>query len=96
VNHLPYSHLIEMDYNTRQLVIAIDCDRACLIVEKCPCGAATVRPWSAELHALMATEWGDERRVDERARAYVMSLTFDPVAREDLAEREVWPAAVPS
>lgn len=94
--HLPYPHLADLGYCERSNLIGLDAPRALLHVDRCPCGADTVRPYEQSLIDLMREEWGTECRVDERIRARVMRLTYDPAERDDIASREVWPEAVRS
>jgi hypothetical protein len=98
VNHTPYPHVIDtLDrFQHSNLTAAIDCPRAHLHAERCPCGAMTVRPYSDDLIALMRREWGVRCKVDERARARVLSMTYDPIERDDLASGEVWADSSPA
>jgi hypothetical protein len=93
MTHRPYPHLIELGYSERANLIGRDAPRAKLHVEKCPCGADTVRPYTDELIACMAAEWGVHGPVDERVRARILAQTYDPAERDDLASGEVWAGA---
>jgi hypothetical protein len=83
-----------MTYTQRQLVVGHDCPRAKLDVGRCECGATTVRPYEQSLIDLMRAEWGIACTVDERVRERVLSMTYDPIERDDLASGNVWPEAV--
>lgn len=93
-DHVSHPHLRDdLPYPKGQNALILDAPRALLHVGRCPCGADTVRPIEADLVALMADEWGVACTVDKAARAYVLSLTYDPVERDDLASGNVWPEA---
>lgn len=94
MTHSPDLHLVDLSYPRRHLIQIVDAPRAKLHVDKCPCGALTVRPYGDELMEMMEREWGVRCTVDEQARAYILSETYDPAERNDLADREVWPEAV--
>jgi hypothetical protein len=89
--HSPDRHLRDdLGYSERQLIVGHDCPRALLHVERCECGATTVRPYEQSVMDKMREEWGIVERVDEAVRERVLSLTYDPVEREDVASGEAW------
>lgn len=89
--HGPDLHIIDdMDHFQRSTLCAISAPAARMHVERCECGAVTVRPYEPELLALMRSGRGVACEVDERARAYVLSVAYDPAERNDLADGEVW------
>lgn len=91
VTHNGHPHLRDdLPYPYVSNAIALDCPRALLHVEKCPCGADTVRPYEPELVEKMREEWGIACTVNQRALDYVMSLTYDPDAPGELVSAEAW------
>lgn len=81
MNHNGLPHLRDdLPYPRKNNVIVFDCPRAHLHVEKCECGADTVRPYEASIADKMREEWGVAFVPDEQARARVMAIAFLPEA----------------
>lgn len=97
MNHNGHPHLRDdLPYPQKNNVIALDCPRAHLHVEKCECGADTVRPEDPSIAAKVREEWGVSFVPDKRAWARVMAIAYDPAERDDVASAEVWPEGVPA